>query len=121
MDKKWFRRLLQEIHLRFKGYDLELRAMNGLLPATLDDATIHDMHIAGFKTLNLSLGSTSLIQLERFSRPDVRQAFDRALASAGKYHMDAVGYVIAGAPDQGPIRPQAAEQYDRRQDIQRET
>jgi radical SAM superfamily enzyme YgiQ (UPF0313 family) len=99
-DKTWFRHLLHEIHLRFRGYGLEFRAMNGLLPATLDDATIHDMQIAGFKTLNLALGSTSLIQLERFNRPDIRDAFDRALQSAGKYNMTAVGYVIAGAPDQ---------------------
>ena len=100
LDKKWFRDLLDEIHRRFNGYGLEFRAMNGLLPATLDDGTIHDMHIAGFRSLNLSLGSTSLIQLERFNRPDVRKAFDRALESAGKYDMNAVGYVIAGAPDQ---------------------
>ncbi len=99
-DKKWFRHLLKEIDRRFNGCGLELRAMNGLLPVTLDDATIHDMQIAGFKTLNLALVSTSLIQLSRFNRPDVRNAFDRALKSAAKYNMDAVGYVIAGAPDQ---------------------
>ncbi len=99
-DKKWFRHLLHEISRCFSGYGLEFRAMNGLLPATLDDATIYDMQIAGFKTLNLSLGSTSLIQLARFNRPDVRKAFDCALQSAEKYGMNAVGYVIAGAPDQ---------------------
>ena len=99
-DKKWFRHLLQDINGRFSGYGLEFRAMNGLLPATLDDGTIHDMHVAGFRTLNLSLGSTSVKQLERFNRPDVRSAFDRALQSAERYNMNAVGYVIAGAPDQ---------------------
>ncbi len=99
-DNKWFRQLLQEIDRRFKDYGLELRAMNGLLPVTLDDATIHDMRIAGFKTLNLALATTSLDQLSRFNRPDVRNAFDRALKSAGKYGMDAVGYMIAGAPNQ---------------------
>jgi anaerobic magnesium-protoporphyrin IX monomethyl ester cyclase len=99
-DKKWFRELLGAIHRRFNGYGLEFRAMNGLLPATLDDETIRDMQIAGFKTLNLSLGSTSSRQLARFNRPDVRNAFDSALISAEKYNMTAVGYVIAGAPDQ---------------------
>jgi hypothetical protein len=58
------------------------------------------MQEAGFKTLNLSLGSTSRVQLRRFNRPDVRQAFDRALQSAEKYGLNAVGYVIVGAPDQ---------------------
>jgi radical SAM superfamily enzyme YgiQ (UPF0313 family) len=100
LDKKWFRHLLDAIRRRFDGYGLELRAMNGMLPSTLDDETIHDMHIAGFKTLNLALGSTSATQLERFNRPDVRAAFDGALQSAGKYDMTAVGYIIAGAPDQ---------------------
>ena len=37
-DKKWFRQLLEEIDRRFNGYGLELRAMNGLLPKTLDDS-----------------------------------------------------------------------------------
>jgi radical SAM superfamily enzyme YgiQ (UPF0313 family) len=46
------------------------------------------------------LGSTSRAQLRRFHRPDVRQAFDRALQSAEKHGLDAVGYVIVGAPDQ---------------------
>jgi anaerobic magnesium-protoporphyrin IX monomethyl ester cyclase len=99
-DKKWFHRLLNAIHHRFNGYGLEFRAMNGLLPAALDDTMIRDMQMAGFKTLNLSLGSTSSKQLRRFNRPDVRNAFDRALKSAEKYNMTAVGYVIAGAPDQ---------------------
>jgi radical SAM superfamily enzyme YgiQ (UPF0313 family) len=76
--------------------------MNGLLPSTIDDETVHAMQGAGFKTLNLSLGSTSRVQLRRFNRPDVRQAFDRALESTEKYGLNAIGYVIVGAPDQCP-------------------
>jgi len=101
-DKKWFLNLLHEIKNRFAGYGPEFRAMNGLLPSTIDDETVHAMQGAGFKTLNLSLGSTSRVQLRRFNRPDVRQAFDRALQSAEKYALNAVGYVIVGAPDQCP-------------------
>jgi anaerobic magnesium-protoporphyrin IX monomethyl ester cyclase len=99
-DKKWFLHLLHEIKNRFAGCGLELRAMNGLLPSTIDDETVHAMQGAGFKTLNLSLGSTSRAQLRRFKRPDVRRAFDRALQSAEKFGLNAVGYVIVGAPDQ---------------------
>jgi radical SAM superfamily enzyme YgiQ (UPF0313 family) len=99
-DKKWFLHLLHEIKTRFAGCGLELRAMNGLLPSTLDDETVHAMKEAGFKTLNLSLGSTSRDQLRRFNRPDVRKAFDGALKSAEKYGLNAVGYIIVGAPDQ---------------------
>lgn len=99
-DKKWFLNLLQRIINRFNGTRLELRAMNGLLPSSLDDETVQAMQAAGFKTLNLSLGSTSRVRLERFKRPDVREAFDRALDLAETCGLTAVGYVIAGAPYQ---------------------
>ena len=55
---------------------------------------------AGFRAINLSLGTTSLPQLKRFNRPDIRQAFDRVLELAAIYGMEAVGYVIAAAPFQ---------------------
>jgi hypothetical protein len=58
------------------------------------------MKQAGFKTLNLSLGSISSEQLKRFKRSDVREAFDYVLNLAEVHGMDAVGYVIAGAPNQ---------------------
>jgi hypothetical protein len=74
--------------------------MNGLLPSSLDAETVQAMQAAGFKTLNLSLGSTSRARLERFQRPDVRGAFDRALDLAETCGLTAVGYVIAGAPYQ---------------------
>jgi radical SAM superfamily enzyme YgiQ (UPF0313 family) len=74
--------------------------MNGLFPPTLDKEMIAAMKAAGFKTLNLSLGATCREQLSRFRRPDVRDAFDNCLELAEKYGLDAVGYVICGAPDQ---------------------
>jgi hypothetical protein len=55
---------------------------------------------AGFKTLNLSLGSTQPEQLGRFRRADVAEAFDRALALAEGHGLAAVGYIIVGAPHQ---------------------
>jgi radical SAM superfamily enzyme YgiQ (UPF0313 family) len=100
LEKEWFLKLLGEIKTRFGEFNLELRAMNGLFPLSLDDETIHAMKEAGFKTLNLSLGSTSKKQLNRFRRPDVIEAFDKALFSAEKYDLQVVAYVIAGAPDQ---------------------
>jgi anaerobic magnesium-protoporphyrin IX monomethyl ester cyclase len=100
LDKKWFLDLLHQIQNRFKGSHLELRAMNGLLPSSLDDETVRAMQIAGFKSLNLSLGSTSPVQTERFNRPDVREPFDRVLDLAETFGLTAVGYVIVGAPYQ---------------------
>lgn len=100
LGKSWFLHLLSEIRQRFSGKGLELRAMNGLLPTSLNNETIGAMKAAGFKTLNLSLGSTSGEQLKRFKRPDVRRAFESALKLAETHGLGAVGYVIAGAPGQ---------------------
>ncbi|MFH2219481.1 MAG: radical SAM protein [Pseudomonadota bacterium] len=99
-DRKWFLDLLNRIKRRFRGSPPELRAMNGLLPSSLDDETVCAMKAAGFTSLNLSLGSASRARLERFNRPDVREAFDTALDLAEKYGLTAVGYVIAAAPGQ---------------------
>jgi anaerobic magnesium-protoporphyrin IX monomethyl ester cyclase len=100
LDRKWFLRLLAEIAKRFDGKPPELRAMNGLLPSSLDEPVIAAMQAAGFKTLNLSLGTTAKTQLKRFCRPDVRLAFERALELARAYDLQAVGYIIVGAPFQ---------------------
>ena len=74
--------------------------MNGLYPPSLDGEVVRSMKTAGFKTLNLSLGSTSSEQLKRFNRSDVRSAFERALQLAEDYELGAVGYVICAAPFQ---------------------
>ena len=100
LDRKWFLTLLEEISARFKNKDLELRAMNGLYPPSLDKDVVQAMKGAGFSTLNLSLGSTDKEQLKRFQRPDVTEAFDRALRLAERFDLNAVGYIIIGAPHQ---------------------
>ncbi len=74
--------------------------MNGLFPPTLDETVVAAMAGAGFKALNLSLGSTHAEQLRRFHRADVRAAFDRALDLAEGHRLTAVGYIIVGAPRQ---------------------
>jgi len=100
LDRKWFLKLLHEIRQRFGGKRPELRAMNGLLPSSLDEQVIAAMQAAGFRTLNLSLGTTAKAQLKRFQRPDVRRAFERALDLARTYDLQAVAYIIVGAPFQ---------------------
>jgi anaerobic magnesium-protoporphyrin IX monomethyl ester cyclase len=99
LNRRWFLRLLEAIKSRF-GDTLELRAMNGLYPPSLDEEVIQAMKSAGFKTLNLSVGSTSREQLLRFNRADVRDSFNRVLDLAENYRLGAVGYIICGAPFQ---------------------
>jgi anaerobic magnesium-protoporphyrin IX monomethyl ester cyclase len=100
LDRRWFLRLLNEISDRFGQARFELRAMNGLYPPSLDEEVVGAMKTAGFKTLNLSLGSTGKQQLNQFNRADVSSAFDRTLKLAERYELSAVGYVICAAPFQ---------------------
>jgi anaerobic magnesium-protoporphyrin IX monomethyl ester cyclase len=101
-EREWFLDLLNEIKSQFRGCNLELRAMNGLFPPTLDEEVICAMKAAGFTALNLSLCTTCGEQLKKFRRPDVRQEFERSLLYAEKYGLEAVGYIIVGAPEQDP-------------------
>ncbi len=100
LNRKWFLELLAEIKKRYKHQKLELRAMNGLFPPSLDEEMIIAMKEAGFKTLNLSLCSISEQQLEKFKRPNAISAFDAVLKLAEKHALEAVGYIIVGAPGQ---------------------
>ena len=99
-DRKWFMTLLSAIQERFPEPRPELRAMNGLFPASLDKEMILAMKAAGFKTLNLSLGTTSAEQLARFHRPNMVSAIENALKWAEDCGLDAVGYIIVAAPFQ---------------------
>ncbi len=99
-DRHWFLKLLQEIAHRYSGMGIELRAMNGLFPPSLDEELIGQMKQAGFRTLNLSLGSASEIQQKRFKRPNLKPSLERVLDMASKYALDAVTYIIIAAPMQ---------------------
>ncbi len=100
LDKKWFMSFLAFVSRRFEKGAVELRAMNGLFPSALDEELIAAMKEAGFKTLNLSLGTTCREQLKRFRRRDVTHSFDRACSLAAKYGLEGVGYILVGAPGQ---------------------
>jgi len=104
LDRRWFDSLLTEIINRFEHHELELRAMNGLYPPALKGDQIRKMKKAGFKTLNLSLATTSQSQLKRFQRADVRTDFERVLHLAEQHNLQAVGYIIVGAPDQSALQ-----------------
>lgn len=100
LDKPWFKRLFTEIKPLIEDKNIELRAMNGLFPPSLDEEVVKILKSSGFKTLNLSLGSMSRDQLKKFKRPDVRPAFKNVLALAQKNEMECVSYLIAAAPGQ---------------------
>ena len=101
--RQWFLGVLKEIESQFQGCGLELRAMNGLFPPSLDEEVIYAMKRAGFRALNLSLCTIGREQLKKFRRPDVREDFERALFHAREQGLDAVAYIIVGAPGQDPM------------------
>jgi radical SAM superfamily enzyme YgiQ (UPF0313 family) len=99
-NKQWFLELFLKIKQLLANKNVELRAMNGLYPPAIDEEVVSLMKASGFKTLNLSLGSTSKEQLKKFKRPDVRASFENALSLAKKYDLECVSYIIAAAPGQ---------------------
>ena len=100
LNKQWFLQLFSKIKHLFADKNVEIRAMNGLYPLALDEEIVSMMKDSGFKTLNLSLGSTSKDQLKKFKRRDVRASFEKALLLAQKYDLECVSYIIAAAPGQ---------------------
>jgi radical SAM superfamily enzyme YgiQ (UPF0313 family) len=100
LEKSWFLELLDGVRERFGHLGLELRAMNGLFPPALNEEVVRSMSEAGFRSLNLSLGTTSREGLKRFGRPDVRASFEQAINYAEECGLEAVGYIIVGAPGQ---------------------
>ncbi len=103
MDQPWFLELMAGIGSLFPDNPPELRAMNGLFPPTLTPPVVRAMAKGGFRTLNLSLGTSHRKQAARFNRPAVNDAFDRALDLGRQSGLSAVGYIIVGAPDQDPL------------------
>lgn len=102
LDKSWFFSLFSQLIPILKNKKIELRAMNGLYPPSLDEAVVQTMKKAGFETLNLALGSSDPVQLKRFKRNNVCRALENVFLMANKYDLKAVTYVIGAAPGQCP-------------------
>ena len=102
LDKNWFLQLLDRIISQFGKLNIELRAMNGLYAPSIDEEVVAAMKEAGFRALNLSLCTTDKSQLRQFSRPNVTRAIESVLKWASIYDLEAVGYIISGAPGQIP-------------------
>jgi len=100
LSKFWFLDLCKRLQPILEGKHIEIRAMNGLYPPSIDHDIVSAMKTLGFKTLNLSLGSTSKEQLQKFKRQNVLNAFKNALDLAQNFGLECVSYIIAAAPGQ---------------------
>jgi radical SAM superfamily enzyme YgiQ (UPF0313 family) len=103
LDQRYFLSLLEQIQQNFPNRHLELRAMNGLYPASLDRTIVVRMKEAGFNALNLSVGTFSQKQLKRFQRPDVSEKLKDIIMIAKQINLATTTYIIAGAPYQDPF------------------
>ncbi|MBF0450737.1 MAG: B12-binding domain-containing radical SAM protein [Candidatus Magnetomorum sp.] len=103
LDRRWFMKLLEQIILKFSDRNLEIRAMNGLYPASLDTEMIHAMKQAGFNALNLSVGTFSQKQLARFHRVNVYDKLPGILNTAKEIGLATTAYIIAGGAHQDPF------------------
>jgi len=80
--------------------EIELSAMNGISFASLDEKLLTLMERAGFKTINLSLVSTSPLIKEKMGRPKATTGFDRILEKAEQAGLNIIAYAILGMPGQ---------------------
>ncbi len=103
LEKSWFISLMQDLMKLFVPGSIELRAMNGLYPPSIDRDVATIMKQAGFRTLNLSLGSASANQMKRFGRKVTTGALENAIGLARSLKLECVSYIIAGAPGQDPF------------------
>ncbi|MFA5904193.1 MAG: cobalamin-dependent protein [Desulfobacula sp.] len=100
LSKSWFLDLCTRLGPLLEDKQIEIRAMNGLYPPSIDNDIVSSMKALGFSTLNLSLGSTSKEQLKKFKRRNVLNAFEKALDLAQNFGLECVSYIIAAAPGQ---------------------
>lgn len=98
--RQWFQLLLQRIINDPLLKDIELTAMNGLCYPTLDEETLHLMHQAGFRQLNLSYVTHDQTLRRQWNRPEQRGALETLVKVAQNLGMFVTVYVIIGLPEQ---------------------
>lgn len=98
-DRKRALSLLNGIVEIFGQERLQLFAMNGLSLISLDPELLQAMKRAGFKRLDLSLGSSSQELNRRMDRPADSARAEAALEEAARLGLPVTAYIILGLPD----------------------
>ncbi len=99
-DQKRAAELLRLVIQTFGEGTLEMSAMNGISFASLNGELIDLMKRAGFKTINISLVSTSDSLRSAMGRPRGVADFSTVLDAAEKTGLNVVAYAILGMPGQ---------------------
>jgi radical SAM superfamily enzyme YgiQ (UPF0313 family) len=99
-DQQRAAEMLRLIIQTFGEEALEISAMNGVSFASLNGELIDLMKRAGFRTINISLVSTSDSLRSAMGRPLGVAAFNTVLDAAEKAGLNVVAYAILGMPGQ---------------------
>lgn len=99
-DRRWFLQFLQEVSADLMLKGIELTAMNGLCPPTLDEEVLEKMWRAGFRRLNLSFVTQSEELRQKYQRPQPSESFKTILRVAKNLCFLVTVYVIIGLPGQ---------------------
>ncbi len=95
-DIRWFKSLLTALHERFP--QAEISAENGMDHRFLAINDLPFLWDKGFRTLNLSLGSSTASSLSRLDRGGSMAHFQAVVESWAKLGGKGVNYFIAGLP-----------------------
>ena len=99
-DQQRAAQVLRLIIETFGEGNLEMTAMNGISFVSLSSELIGLMKRAGFKTINLSLVSTSDCLRSTMGRPTGTADFSAVLDDAERVGLNVVAYAILGMPGQ---------------------
>lgn len=91
--------LLEKIIRQFNG-GIELLASNGLNVSSLDEELLALMKRAGFKKLDLALGTGDVPSREFLKRPETTGQYEDVLKIANRLELPVTTYIILGLPTQ---------------------
>jgi len=91
--------LFENIILKFEG-KIELLASNGLNVSSLDDELLHLMKRAGFRKLDIALGTGAVPSRRNLQRPESIAKYETVLQAANSIGIPVTTYIILGIPTQ---------------------
>lgn len=97
-DPKRIKNLLDGALTRFEG--IEFMATNGLNAKDLDYELLRLMQRAGFRKIDLALGTGAVVTRGRLKRPEGIKHYEQVLGWASELNLAVTTYVILGLPFQ---------------------
>lgn len=99
-DSLRIKALLEQIIARYKNYDLEFLASNGLNVAHIDQELLELIKRAGFTKLDLALGTADVGTRVALSRPENIYHYEKVIEWADELDLATTTYIILGFPFQ---------------------